>query len=62
MLKKTVNIVKDPETGELMLDLGTELCAEMGWQVGDTVEWIDNQDGSWTLQKIKQPSLEAPAQ
>jgi hypothetical protein len=57
MLKKTVNIVEDPETGELLLDLGTELCAEMGWQVGDTVEWIDNQDGSWTLQKIKQPSL-----
>lgn len=56
MLKKTVNIVEDPETGELLLDLGTELCAEMGWQVGDTVEWIDNQDGSWTLQKIKQPS------
>jgi len=62
MLKKTVNIVEDPETGDLLLDLGTELCAEMGWQVGDTVEWIDNQDGSWTLQKIKQPSLEAPAQ
>lgn len=21
------------------------------WNVGDTVEWIDNQDGSWTLRK-----------
>ena len=59
MLKKTVNIVEDPETGELLLDLGTELCAELGWQVGDTVQWIDNQDGSWTLQRINQSSMGA---
>lgn len=56
MLKKTVNIVEDPETGELLLDLGTELCAEMGWQVGDTVEWIDQKDGSWLLRLIPQNS------
>ena len=52
MLSRTLKIVEDPENpGEFLLDLGTELCAELGWQVGDTVEWIDNKDGSWTIQK-----------
>jgi hypothetical protein len=50
----TVQVVEDPEhPGELLLDLGTELCAELGWQVGDTLEWIDQKDGSWLLQKSK---------
>jgi len=45
-------VVEDPDhPGELLLDLGTKLCAELGWQVGDILEWIDNQDGSWILQK-----------
>lgn len=57
MLKQICNIVEDPETGELLLDLGLELCAELGWQVGDTVEWIDNKDGSWTLNKKQTPNL-----
>ena len=26
------------------------LCAELGWQEGDTLEWIDK-DGSWLIQK-----------
>ena len=48
----TVQVVEDPEDpNQLLLDLGTELCEQLGWAVGDTVEWIDNKDGSWTLQK-----------
>jgi len=51
----TVQVVEDPDNpGELLLDLGLELCAQLDWQVGDTVEWIDQKDGSWLLQK--QPS------
>jgi hypothetical protein len=50
----TVQVVQDPDNpGELLLDLGHELCAEIGWKVGDTVEWIDQKDGSWLLQKSK---------
>lgn len=47
----TINTVKDPDTGELLLDLGLELCEQLGWQPGDEVEWIDNKDGTWTIQK-----------
>ena len=45
-------VVEDPvNPGELLLDLGTKLCAELDWQEGDILEWIDNKDGSWLLQK-----------
>ena len=54
MTSYTVSIVEDPDDPELrLLDLGNDLCAELGWQVGDTVEWIDNKDGTWTIQKIQ---------
>ena len=45
-------VIEDPDDpGELLLDLGPELCAQMSWVEGDTLEWIDNKDGSWTLRK-----------
>lgn len=48
----TVPVVEDPDSpGELLLDLGTELCELAGWKPGDVIEWHDNQDGTWTLQK-----------
>ena len=47
-----VQVVEDPDNpGELLLDLGTEVCAQLGWQVGDTIEWIDNKDGTWLMTK-----------
>lgn len=39
------------ENGDLILPLSDELCAEAGWNIGDTIEWIDNNDGSWTMRK-----------
>lgn len=39
------------ENGDLILPLGDELCSELGWKIGDTIEWIDNCDGSWTMRK-----------
>jgi hypothetical protein len=48
----TVTVVEDEQDpGQLLLDLGTELCEQLGWQVGDTLDWTDNGDGSWTLTK-----------
>ena len=45
-------IVEDPENpGELVIDLGNELCEHLGWKPGDEVEWIDNKDGTWTIRK-----------
>jgi len=48
----TLTVVQDPDDPEqLLLDLGTELCERLDWHPGDQLEWIDNQDGSWTLTK-----------
>lgn len=53
MLSKVVTVVEDPDNpGELLLDLGNELCEQMGWSEGDTLEWQQLEDGRWSLKKI----------
>lgn len=47
----TVEVVEDPETGDLILPFTDEILEEVGWKSGDTLEWIDNKDGSWSLRK-----------
>ena len=52
MERTFVQVIEDPDDpDQLLLDLGTELCEQLGWAVGDQLEWIDNKDGSWTLTK-----------
>ena len=51
MKSAVVTIVTDPETGELVLPLDDEIFDETGWEIGDTLEWIDQKDGSWLLRK-----------
>jgi hypothetical protein len=45
-----IELIED-ENSDLILPLSDELCAEAGWNIGDTIEWIDNSDGSWTMRK-----------
>ena len=47
----TVTLEWDEETKEHILPLPEELTKELGWDVGDTVRWIDNKDGSFSLKK-----------
>ena len=49
----TVNLEEDPETGDLILPLNDDILAETGWKTGDSIEWIDNKNGSWTMKKIE---------
>jgi len=50
-MKKVVTLITDPETGDLILPLDDEIWADTGWHIGDTLEWIDQKDGSWLLRK-----------
>ena len=50
-MKLTLEVQEDPETGDLYLQFPDELIDQMGWSVGDELDWIDNKDGSWTLTK-----------
>ena len=47
-----VTVEEDPETGELILPLPEDMLKLQEWVEGDTLEWIDNEDGSWSLQKV----------
>lgn len=47
----TLDVVEDPLTGDLILQLTDELCNEMGWAVGDTLVWEEQPNNSWLLRK-----------
>lgn len=49
----TITLEEDSETDDLILPLPEDLLKQAGWKEGDTLEWIDNSNGSWTLQKVK---------
>ena len=47
----TVHLEQDPETGDLIMPLPTELLNQVGWDFGDTLIWEDMHNGSWSLRK-----------
>lgn len=38
--------------GDCSVTLPDDFITVVGWKVGDTIEWVDNHDGSFTLNKI----------
>jgi len=47
----TLTVEEDPETGDAILQFPPDLLEVAGWKEGDTLEWIDRGDGSWSLKK-----------
>ena len=47
----TITLEEDPETGDLILPFTDEILQEAGWKEGDTLEWTDLKNGSWSLVK-----------
>lgn len=45
-----IKTIVEDDNGEFVIDL-KEACEELGWKEGDVVEWIDNNDGTWTIKK-----------
>lgn len=46
--------IEQNEDGERYFLSPDELHKDLLWNEGDTIEWIDNNDGSWTLKKLSQ--------
>lgn len=42
--------------GYLYIELPNSLMKKMGWKIGDTIDWKDNKDGTWSLIKIANSS------
>lgn len=51
-MKRYVVEVQEGEQGEQILPLPEEMLKETGWKEGDTLNWKDNQDGTYTLTKV----------
>jgi len=53
-LKWTV-VIEEAEdgSGDLILPLPEDMLQLQGWVEGDTLEWLDNGNGTWSLQKVK---------
>lgn len=47
-----VTVQEDSETKELFVELPPELLSQMGWVEDDVLEWIDQKDGSFILEKV----------
>lgn len=47
----TTKLFPDDEDGELLMEIPPEVIQELGWGLGDLLEWIDNKDGTFTLGK-----------
>lgn len=48
----TITTEENPETGEIILPLPNDLLEQQGWKEGDTLEWVENSDGSWLIKKL----------
>lgn len=48
----TLEVQEDEESGNLFLQFSEEMLTSLNWQEGDTLQWHDNGDGSWTLTKV----------
>jgi hypothetical protein len=51
--KWTVTLVENPDNpDEMIMPLPQDLLDTQGWTEGDTLDWSDNNDGTWTLTKL----------
>lgn len=44
-----VELIEDGD--DLILPLYEHFCEELGWKIGDTIEFTDNKDGTWSMKK-----------
>jgi hypothetical protein len=51
MKSYTVILEEDPETGDLILPFPEDMLEEVGWKEGDTLDWEDNKDGTFSITK-----------
>jgi hypothetical protein len=40
-------------SGDLVLPLPQDFLDQQGWREGDTLDWKENDNGSWTLSKVE---------
>jgi hypothetical protein len=46
-----ITVQEDEETQDLYIEFPIESLEKLEWSEGDIIEWTENSNGSWTLQK-----------
>jgi len=46
--------IKELDNGDQYIVIPDELVNDVGWEIGDEIQWIDNKDGSWTMKKVEE--------
>jgi uncharacterized membrane protein (UPF0127 family) len=46
-----IEIKEDSKTKELYLEFPPGAIDQVGWDIGDTLEWEDLNNGSWSIRK-----------
>ena len=49
-----IEVQENGKTKELFLEFPPDAINQVGWAEGDDLEWIDNEDGSFTIQKKRE--------
>ena len=47
-----VEVQENSKTKELYIEFPPGALDQVGWDIGDDLEWIDNKDGSYQLKRI----------
>jgi hypothetical protein len=58
MSKKYVITLVEDDDGNLVLPFTDEILNEAGWEEGDSLEWKDNKDGTFSLSKKEKETEE----
>jgi antitoxin component of MazEF toxin-antitoxin module len=53
-MRHVVTLIEDPETGDLVMPFPEGMCDELGWEIGDTLQWNVQEDGTIILTKADQ--------
>ena len=43
----------DDGSGDLVMPLPQDFLDQQGWREGDTLDWKESDNGSWTLSKVE---------
>ena len=57
MSRKLLEVREHPD-GDLYFELDQELLTDLNWKAGDSVEFTDNKDGSFSINKVKHSTIE----
>lgn len=46
-------VLEEDSDGNLILPFDGDMLEELGWNTGDTLQWFDNNDGTFSIKKYE---------